>query len=371
MLFCVVCNCLNMKPKVLLIQEYIPHYRIPIFNCLAEEVDLTVVYSEGTLPPGAKFTPLYIPKRVISINLFLKKISRTYSTQCYYMLAKKYDVVICIAYYSWIDMTMMEFLPRKFKYIYWGIGVAAAYDVPYDSSPSFARKTCRHARNVDAMLFYTDYPKKKYISMGIDEEKLFVANNTVEVADVPYISEGRDSILFIGTLYKDKKVDLLIDSYKRAYLKNTELPRLIIIGDGDERSVLEKIVREYKLEERIEFTGKITDDEILKDYFAKALICISPNQAGLSVLKSMGYGVPYVTHKDAITGGEIFNIHHNIDGILLKDFSELDNILIKTVTNKEKFLEMGRAAYNFYHKERLPQNMVQGFVDAIKYVLNK
>lgn len=358
-----------MKPKVLLIQEYIPHYRMPIFNGIAEEVDLTVVYSEGSLPPGAKFTPLYIPKKVIPINLFFKKTSRTYSTQSYYQLAKKFDVVICIAYYNWIDMSMMEFLPHKYKLIYWGIGVAASYGVPYDSSPVFAKETCRHARNVDAMLFYSDYPKKKYISMGINGEKLFVANNTVQVADVPYISENRDSILFIGTLYRDKKVDVLIDSYYSAFQKNKKLPQMILIGDGDERAALEKKVEELGLGNFVEFTGKITDDNILKDYFSRAIICVSPNQAGLSVLKSMGYGVPYVTHKNSITGGEIFNIHNGIDGILLKDFSELENIILEIATNKNKFLDMGRAAYDFYHKERLPQNMVKGFLDAINYVL--
>lgn len=358
-----------MKPKVLLIQEYIPYYRMPIFNRLAEEVDLTIVYSEGTLPTEAKFTPLYIPKRRIPINLFVKKTSRVLSKQSYYKLAKKYDVVISIAYYKWWDMMMMEYLPHKYKYIYWGIGVSASYGVPYDSNFSIAKKTFRHAKKVDAMLFYSDYPVRKYKEMGISKDKLFVAHNTVEVADAPYISEGRNSILFIGTLYKEKKVDVLIDSYHTTYQKNCNLPRLIIIGDGEERITLENKVKDLNQEGNIEFVGKITDDNILKNYFAKAIICVSPNQAGLSVLKSMGYGVPYVTHKDAITGGEIFNIHHGVDGILLNDFSELDNILLETATNKDKYIEMGRAAYNFYHNERLPKNMVQGFVDAISYVL--
>lgn len=359
------------KPKVLLIQEFIPHYRMPIYNGLAEIVDLTVVYSAGTLPDGAKFNAMYIPKTTVPINLLIKKTSRTFSHQNYYMLAKNYDVVICIAYYNWIDMTMMEFLPHKYKFIYWGIGVAASYGVPYDSSPSFARETCRHAKNVDAMLFYSDYPVKKYIKMGVNPEKLFVANNTVEVADIQYTSENRDTILFIGTLYKDKRVDVLIDSYYKAYLQNKEIPKMIIIGEGEERTELEAMVAKYNLEAYVRFTGKITDDNILKEYFMKALICVSPNQAGLSVLKSMGYGVPYVTSKDAITGGEIFNIHNGTDGVLLNDFSDLDKILIDITNNKSKYLKMGEAAYDYYQNERKPEKMVEGFVNAINYVLNK
>jgi len=360
---------MNKKPKVLLIQEYIPHYRMPIFNDLAEQVDLCVVYSKGTLPPGAKFMTKYIPTRTIPINLLFKKTGRTYSTISYYRLAQDFDVVICIAYYKWIDMTMMEYLPHKYKLIYWGIGVSASYGELYDTNQSFAKQTCRHARNVDAMLFYSDYPVRKYVSMGVPPQKLFVANNTVEVSSLTYTPRNRNNFLFIGTLYKEKQVDVLIEAYREAQSKNDNIFPLTIIGDGSERSRLESMVKSYKLSNNITFVGNITNEQILKSYFSNSILCISPNQAGLSVLKSMGYGVPYVTHKDAITGGEIFNIHNGLDGILMNDFSELENILIECSCNPEKYLSMGKAAYDFYHKNRMPRIMVKGFIDAIKYVL--
>ena len=47
--------------KVLLIQGIIPHYRVPIFNELAKNVDLTVVYSDGDLPNNVGFKTLHIP----------------------------------------------------------------------------------------------------------------------------------------------------------------------------------------------------------------------------------------------------------------------------------------------------------------------
>ena len=358
------------KPKVLLIQEYIPHYRIAIFNLLADLVDLTVIYSEGDISSEATFKTLYIPKKVLPINIFNKKINIVFSKKSYYKIAKDFDVVICIAYYNWVDMIMMEYLPHKYKLIYWGIGVAASYGIPYDSSESYARKTCRHANKVDAMLFYSDYPVKKYSLLGVSSSKLFVANNTVQVYNCSYSPSGRNTILFIGTLYKDKGVDRLILSYLAAYKKNSLLPNLIIIGDGEERVYLENIVSSSNLSHKVTFAGKITDERILSEYFSKALICVSPNQAGLSVLKSMGYGVPYVTHKNAITGGEIFNIHDGIDGVLLNDFDELEEIINQCAENSVKFLKMGREAYNFYCSYRQPQVMVSGFIDAINFVLN-
>ena len=221
------------------------------------------------------------------------------------------------------------------------------------------------------MIFYSDYPVQKYMNMGIDKSKLFVANNTVEVIKTSYSSAGRNKILFVGTLYKAKKLEVLIEAYHNAYLKNNNIPDLVIVGDGRERTFYEKMVKDYKLDYKTTFVGKIIDERILCDYFSQAIMCVSPNQAGLSVFKSMGYGVPYVTHEHAITGGEIFNIHNHVDGVLLNDFSELESIILEAGENPEKFYRMGETAYDYYYDNRRPQDMVNGFVAAINSVTNK
>lgn len=347
-----------MKTNVLIIQKTIPSYRIPIFNHLGEIYNLSVVYSEGSVPQNVSFKPLYVPTFYVHLHFHKKNL---------YLLARKYDVVICTSETSFFYVRMLGLLPRNFKLIYWGIGVAAGYNTPFDSSEKVAKVIIKQARHADAMLFYSDYPVIKYSKCGILPQKMFVANNTVQLSSTRY-EEDKDCLLFIGSMYKQKGLGQLLSAYKEASLEGSNIPPLVLIGDGTEKEELENFVNENHLSSKITFTGRITDEDVLNKFFAKALLCISPNQAGLSVLKSMGYGVPFVTRKEAITGGEIFNIHDGVDGIIYNEQEDLKQIIIHCLENKNKYVEMGKAARTFYESYRTPSVMVQGFVDAINYV---
>lgn len=346
--------------KVLLLQGTIPHYRVPIFNLLSQHVNLTVVYSYGELPDGISFQCLKIPTIKFHYKFHKSSILR---------LANYYDVVICMMDFSYFSFRMLKELPRKYKLIYWGIGVSASYVSRFDQDQSGTPYVLRAINKADAVLFYSDYPIKKYEKLGIPIEKLFVANNTVYVKhEMP--KKTYKNILFIGSLYKQKRIDILLEHYIAAYRGNTHIPKLIIIGDGDQYEIIAEQIRSAKMEDTITLAGNITDEEVLQEYFSEAIACISPDQAGLSVLKAMGYGVPYVTGNNAITGGEIFNIHNNVDGIIVDDFCELKELILNMNDNLERYIEMSKNARLHYWKNRRPEQMVQGFLDAITYVLN-
>jgi glycosyltransferase involved in cell wall biosynthesis len=208
---------------------------------------------------------------------------------------------------------------------------------------------------------------EKYAKMGISRDKLFVANNTVEVLPTNEYKE-KNTIVFVGSLYKQKRIFELLENYKAAYTERQDIPELIVIGDGDQRSAVEAWIAENKLSAKIRLTGGIYDEQVLSAYFASAIACISPGQAGLTVLKSMGYGVPFVTTKDAVTGGEIFNINNNINGLVLDNYNEMKSVILETLTNRDRFIAMGQAAGDFYEENRQIGMMVDGFEKAINYV---
>src|SRR5690606_24680135 len=76
-------------------------------------------------------------------------------------------------------------------------------------------------------------------------------------------------LVFIGRLTNVKKLHLLIEAQRR--LINSGFPvNLAIIGDGQEKSNLENMVKEYGLDEIVWFIGELYEERQIADYLFNA-----------------------------------------------------------------------------------------------------
>lgn len=353
------------KKKVLIIYPQLFHYRIPIFAILAEKYDLTVLHSGKEIKEGTeKIKQMIFPIRKIGpFMVFMFNLHK---------ICKQYDVVISEGTIRYLDRNVLILNPyRKYKWINWGIGVSASYDKKFDDKKTFDAVRLFLYKKSDANIFYSEYPIQRYLDAGFDRSSLFVANNTTAVSYHENMTFKKDSILFIGTLYKAKKIYELLDSYKEAAKKWNNNLILNIVGDGDEYQNIQRWIQDNGFEKHIHLFGAIFDQEKLEPFFRRAFACISPGQAGLSVLTSMGYGTPFITRRDAITGGEIFNIHHGKTGILYDNPDELTDILVDISNDPCKYIRMGAESRKFYLENRRPDQMAQAIIDAIEFVCKK
>lgn len=349
--------------QVIIFYNKLFHYRIPIWNLLAEKCDLTVAYSfgDGTVPDGmeCKFKVKYLPAKKFFNRIVWQKDNVR-------KIAKQYDVVISYADISWVRYNTLPWF-NKTKVVFHTLGVTASYDRPFDSNNNLDRIRKFLFSKADALAFYTTYPIEKYAKMGIPRGKMFEAPNTVEVRPLTEPIE-KDSVLFIGTLYKQKGLQALLDAYYK--LKDVDsLPKLRIIGKGPDSNAINSWISENNMSNLVEMIGAIYDVDEKAKYFARAYACISPQQAGLSVPESMGYGVPFITSKNAITGGEIFNIHNGEDGVVMGDTTQLVSVIRDIAEHKEKYVEMGVKAQKFYNMNRTPQHMADGLWEAVQYAM--
>lgn len=354
-----------MKTKVLLLQTSIHKYRVSILNRLAEEYDLSVAYSyKDDSPVDVKYKRIRIKERRLGPFCF-HKIRK---------LCKQFDVVIYLPGLHRINFWLVPILPHHYKTISFSIGMRASYSRKLDVSRThtFLDKLFEYSQfKADAVLVYFKEVLSFWNLKDVVLKKCFQTRNTTDVIDCDDIEVKKDSILFVGTLYEEKRVDFLINSYNEAInrFQGEDFPNLEIIGKGDQLEELKALVKSLGLENKVIFRGAIYDENLLMNYFLRSLVSISPNQAGLSVPKSMGYGVPFITTKDAITGGEIFHIRDRENGILMESLTELPQLLEDVALNPDKYIEMGIRAKRYYQEEANVDTMVKGFSDAIKYAL--
>ncbi|MFZ4543220.1 MAG: glycosyltransferase [Saprospiraceae bacterium] len=344
--------------KVAIIQEQLPHYRISIFNRLAEDfgLALTVLHGDRAAADiGGRFE-----ERLLQIRKLLsfRKISRIRQ------ITGNFDVIILpfdIRYL--VDILQLTFFSTA-KVILWGQGISPK---PYSLTDIMRLVLARFPK---AILLYNESKKPYFIKFGIPADRIFVANNTM---DLPgrrlLVNKGmKNSFIFTGTLYKEKRVDDLLYAFSKLCQHSEIVTLLKIIGDGPEKEKLINLTKQLNIKERVEFCGFQNDPNVLQDLHDHAYACISPDYAGLSVLQSLGRAVPFITKINAFSGGETEHIIHGRTGFFYD--GSVDNLFVYMnllQSNEKLSLEMAENSFQYFNENCGIELMLDGFVKAIHY----
>lgn len=354
------------KPRVLLLLREISSYNASTYNEIAKEVSLTVgFYDKDKTTIDCLFSKHHFESFSIGPFSFVRGL-RSY--------CKQFDVVCFLPNIRIPSYSLIPFFPKSFKAISWSIGFRCSYTNPYltDRKHTFLDLVYqRILSRCDANIFYMEKAKEFWSGTSLRLDNVFIAINTTDIAEIPFEPAMKKDFLFVGTLYKKKGLDVLLHSFYQFKQNRTTDTNLIIVGGGEMEGELKQYVKDHSLDNSVLFTGPIFDEKKLAILFQKSLICISPTQAGLSVPKSMGYGVPFVTRKDAITGGEIYHITNGVNGIVYENDLELTEIMDDAFQNKDKYIKMGSLAREYYYKWATVKHKANGALSAIRYVLDR
>lgn len=128
------------------------------------------------------------------------------------------------------------------------------------------------------------------IPNGIDLEQY---KETIPLA--PHYSDGKFNLLFLGRLEERKGLMYALETYKTLKATNDSL-RLIIVGDGDERSMAESFVKTHMLTD-VEMLGFVSEDKKL-ELLTTADLYLAPalfgESFGIVLLEAMAMGTPIV-----------------------------------------------------------------------------
>ncbi|MFO7965717.1 MAG: glycosyltransferase [Desulfobacterales bacterium] len=191
------------------------------------------------------------------------------------------------------------------------------------------------------------------IPMGVDTD--FFRPKKKKKTEKELNGRWERTILFVGRLIDWKGVDNLVRAMPLVLAK-FPASRLIVVGEGLERQRLENLSRELGVAGSIDFTGGLSQNEIV-DYYRMADVFVLPSiinekgeteGLGVVLLEALACGVPVVGTK---VGGIVDIIAHEKTGLLVPQKSpeklagsivrlfEEDALRQATAKNGREFIE--------------------------------
>ena len=182
--------------------------------------------------------------------------------------------------------------------------------------------------------------------------------------------EKSDTFTFItvGNLIYRKRMDLTVEAFSKAFRENENVS-LIIIGEGEEREKIEKIIRREELGNRVKLKGRLDRKEICK-YLKESDCFVLPSRAetfGVVYIEAMAVGLPVIATKCG--GPEAFINQDN--GLLINTDSldELVNAMKYMYNNISSFDQFNIASSTF--DDFSPVNVGNRIVDEYRIALNR
>jgi glycosyltransferase involved in cell wall biosynthesis len=147
----------------------------------------------------------------------------------------------------------------------------------------------------------------------------------------PY-TKGDPQLLFVSHLYRSKNVTRIIDNMPNI-LKVYPNAHLQIVGDGEDYQRLEGIIKQKRLENRVELLGNVSNDELVLRYSSCDIYISASNweMFALSPLEAMACGKPVLlsdipAHREllgASNAGKVFPLEekYNISDAITQVFN--------------------------------------------------
>jgi glycosyltransferase involved in cell wall biosynthesis len=132
----------------------------------------------------------------------------------------------------------------------------------------------------------------------------------------PLLSGGSygDYILSVARLERNKRVDLTV----RALAHLPPHLKLIVVGDGSQRSLIEREAETLGIVDRITFTGSVADEELVALYRDALCLVYVPfdEDYGLATLEGFLAEKPVVTARDS--GGTLEFVRDGVNGFVVE-----------------------------------------------------
>lgn len=355
-----------MKRTVLVLQEQVPPYRVPLFRFLAEELrsrdlDLRVV-SSSALPEADE---LGFP------HLRIKRSK--YGLSALDVIRHERPAALVLSHSGRFApvATATRFLQRHGrKQLFWGMGLARRYGAASERDRRPVGEAVRRLMlsTCDHYLSYTEISTTSLLKRGYDAARITTLNNAVEALAAPEQAMTARriplQILFVASLVEDKEplaAVAIVDRLRRLAPGAT----LHIVGDGPLRPDCEQAANER---EWVYYHGAQRGQD-LRELAIASDIAIIPGRVGLALLEMASAGLPMATFAASSHGAEIVYLKDGINGVFLTtDIDAAAKELGTLLTDRPAFERMRNEALrtaSTYTIQRMAANFAAGVTASL------
>lgn len=241
------------------------------------------------------------------------------------------------------------------------------------------RKYCY--KKVAGTLNYSTIAYKILPSYGVNKRRIYVTFNSTDTdvllkeresirASPPTLPVCHHRLLHIGRLVKWKRVDLLIEAFRKTAAEYTDA-ELIIVGDGPEMENLKQQANELQLTEKIRFVGAVYDPKELGVYMNESNIYVLAGMGGLSINDAMAYGLPVIC--SVCDGTELDLVSEEFNGYFFKegDANSLAEMIKKTFDSPELYKEMRDGSEYIIEEEINIKTVTLNYLQAFQEVMKR
>jgi glycosyltransferase involved in cell wall biosynthesis len=360
--------------RILLENPILPPYRLAFFQRFAQSPGMDITFAYGQAKPSTALISISDPSGLCVAplrNVFIGPHRFVTYQRGFLRLvdARRFDTVIA-TYDPRIITNLLGLMKARrcgMRWIWWGHGIRPR--------GRYRNLYLAMARKADACILYNEAGAEKLASLGIPREKMFIARNSIDTAEIerfaqPVPSECRNRVFYIGRLTNAKKVDLLVAGFAAAANELPEGTVLTIIGDGPERPALQAQADALGIHDKVEFVEGVYDQSALAPYFNRSWISVSPGGIGLSAIHSLAYGIPLLVADNEPHGPEIASVTEGVTGRFFPagDATALKSALVSLSHDRGAIRDMGDAGIRLIREQYSVEAMVKAFDESIRYV---